>query len=78
MHACNALFQDRFLGHQCTALQAFFKKYDYKHEVLCVAADGPSNVSFSFVADTVSVPQPRSPVQLLAPCAAGDPWRSTV
>ena len=35
-------------------LQAFFKKYNYKHEVLCVAADGPSSVSFSFVADTVS------------------------
>ncbi|KAL3140950.1 hypothetical protein ABBQ32_005474 [Trebouxia sp. C0010 RCD-2024] len=32
--------------------QAFFKKYDYKHEVLCLAADGPSSVSFSFVADT--------------------------
>ena len=36
-------------------MQAFFKKYDFNHEVLCVAADGPSNVSFSFVADTVSI-----------------------
>ncbi len=36
-------------------MQAFFKKYDYKHEVLCVAADGPSSVAFSFVADTVSI-----------------------
>lgn len=32
--------------------QAFFKKYDYKHEVLCIAADSTSSVAFSFVADT--------------------------
>ena len=34
-------------------MQAFFKKYNYKHEVLCIAADGPTGVAFSFVADTV-------------------------
>ena len=37
-----------------SVLQAFFKKYNYKHEVLCIAADEPSSVAFSFVADTVS------------------------
>ena len=35
-------------------MQAFFKKYDYKHEVLVQAADGPAGVVFSFVADSVS------------------------
>ena len=35
-------------------MQAFFKRYDYKHEVLVQAADGPTGVVFSFIADSVS------------------------
>ncbi|KAA6406359.1 MAG: hypothetical protein FRX48_09854 [Lasallia pustulata] len=33
-------------------LPSFLQKYNYKHEVLCIAADEPSSVAFSFVADT--------------------------
>ena len=35
-------------------MQAFFKRYDYKHEVLVQAADGSTGVVFSFTADSVS------------------------
>lgn len=35
-------------------MQAFFKKYNYTHEVLSVAADEQHSLAFSFVLDTVN------------------------